>query len=602
MTFRITDLPIDIVKFNICRFLTTENRELAKIFQNNDLTYINNYYNYTKITDEKQARKVICLDGFDDSGIDINEFKNVESLECKYLSKPGKISLSKLSKLNKLSGISATEIYLTELQNLESLELYVNIPVIDLKEFKKLKSLSLNLKTGSSIKNLETLNNLKTLKISDVDNPTAFKIPNNITKLEYNSSHRIIFNFALFTKLEFLEFGSKFNQPVFVGDDSILKYLPNLKTFSLINYRYEYPIDGLKYLTKLKSLTISSPVEITELEYLTNLEYLNIYYYEGKLRGLWGLKKLKHLKLPEYERIEIIEREDMHLDNLEYFDARFTFNRPLDFLKTAKNLKSLYVGNSFNHSIPFEYFKNLEEISFCLDPELQPLYTSEDPGIRYLSKLKKIEIQYCNRNDGEICNFPPLNFFPELEHLELYFPINQPLQGLKYMKKLKYMRINICDHPMPELKYLNNLEHLEIYGDFNQPIPELKYLTNLEYLGIQGNFNQPIPELKYLTNLEYLRICGKFNQPVPELQYLTKLKTLRFGDSFNQHISDAKYLVNLEVLKLGRIFNHPLPILKYLTNLKVLIFSIYYNQPIFEGTDSIILGRIQVMRVIHTFE
>jgi len=623
MTFRLTDLPVSIVEFHICPFLEEENRELAKIFWDPDLGYINNYYKYRNIAEISEAKKIRCLENFTGTGIDIKEFSNLENLEyCVNFSVDKKISSLKL----------------TEFPKLQILRFYIHEPIIDLCNFKNLKTLYLTNKLNQPIKvlNLEKLVNLEILSIKcgfsdNMDTKIDFELPDNITYLIYEPSY-INFDFKKLAKLEILNFeNSSFDDPVFEGEDSVLKYLPNLNSLSLPSL-YNKPVDGLRYFTKLKYLKFHSNKPITDLKYLTNLEILICEDYDHVLSGIWYLKNLKNLTFRSH-REGYIEYKDnnIQLEKLENVFFHTSNTKPADFLKYAKNLKVLDIGNS---SIPFNYIKNLQDLYlthyFC-----RPLFTDDDPGIKYLSNLKKLDFFYDFSYEYKM---PKLNYFSKLEFLRLSNNFNKTISELKYMvnlkvlifgtdfnqsiSELKYL-INLkrlefgraFNQPVPELQYLAKLEELKFGVAFNQPVPELRYLTKLKILKFGICFNQPVPELRYLTKLEILKFGGAFNQPVPGLRYLTKLKNLEFekcfnqpipelqflvnleylsfGVNFNQHISDAKYLTKLERLFLGDYFNQPIPIIKYLTNLSVLFVGSKFNQPIPE------LAKLKNLTVLH---
>ena len=123
-----------------------------------------------------------------------------------------------------------------------------------------------------------------------------------------------------------------------------------------------------------------------------------------------------------------------------------------------------------------------------------------------------------------------LPYLINLENLTIYseFDTLELSESVFVLKKLKYLKLSGYFYSIsPKMKKLKNLRILEISNSRNKNIlpPEIKYLINLEVLNIKG-VDTIIPEIFNLNKLSSLTLVGDFASLPPDIKKLKELKFL----------------------------------------------------------------------------
>lgn len=121
-----------------------------------------------------------------------------------------------------------------------------------------------------------------------------------------------------------------------------------------------------------------------------------------------------------------------------------------------------------------------------------------------------------------------------------------------------------------DLKYLTNLEYLDLQQLGLKDITAIKSLKNLRVLYLQRNNISNISALKSLTKLEILSLNGNQVTSLTVLGSLTKLKELYLRENKIESITSLSKLTNLEVLELGKNKIKSIDALKNLKKLRQL--------------------------------
>ena len=414
---------------------------------------------------------------------------------------------------------------------------------------------------------LDKINNLKTLTFGDGFNLLMDDV---LPLLTY--------------KLETLEFGGNFMQPIFLDGSTKLINLNCL----IFGHNFNKPIK-LVNLNKLKSLelpeTFNETIELYDLSEFTTLELSAVFNNRIVLHKLPKLEKLVfgtkfNQPLIEYSEDNTPFYSLNELSNLKTLQFGDYFNQPLyESLNGLTSLEKLYFGKRFNQ--PLIGYKEDNEIDYEIDynslnglPNLntlqfgdlfnQPLYESLN-GLTRLEKLyfgKKFNQPLIEYTEDNEIDYNSLDGLPNLNTLQFGDLFNQPLYE--------------------SLNGLTRLEKLKFGNEFNQPLyKSLNGLTKLQILQFGNEFNQHLQESLYgLPNLQILRFGNEFNQPLyKSLNGIKSLQILQFGNEFNQHLQESLYgLPNLQILRFGNEFNQPLyKSLNGIKSLQSINFGIKFN-------------------------
>jgi len=349
---------------------------------------------------------------------------------------------------------------------------------------------------------LDKINNLKTLTFGDGFNLLMDDV---LPLLTY--------------KLETLEFGGNFMQPIFLDGSTKLINLNCL----IFGHNFNKPIK-LVNLNKLKSLelpeTFNETIELYDLSEFTTLE----------LSAVFNNRIVLH-KLPKLEKLVFGTKFNQPL--IEYSED----NTPFYSLNELSNLKTLQFGDYFN----------------------QPLYES-------LNGLTSLEKLYFGKRFNQ-----PLIGYKEDNEIDYEIDYNS-LNGLPNLNTLQFG--DLFNQPLYEsLNGLTRLEKLKFGNEFNQPLyKSLNGLTKLQILQFGNEFNQHLQESLYgLPNLQILRFGNEFNQPLyKSLNGIKSSQSINFGIKFNDKLDYLiEQLPKLSNITLKFSYSHLDDLKGYLQKIKI---------------------------------
>ncbi|MBS3203900.1 leucine-rich repeat domain-containing protein [Turicibacter bilis] len=292
-------------------------------------------------------------------------------------------------------------------------------------------------------------------------------------------------------------------------------------------------LSGLEYATNLRRLDIfDTSIEdftpISQLEYLTELEISNNYFYnyydDDFYRAIGNIKSLEQLSIT-YSSI----------DNI-------------DFLSSLINLKSLHINTNYDYYDTF----NWEIISNLINLETLDLSSNDIDDISFLQSLT--ELKELNLNDNQVADLQPLQDLFNLE--QLWISSNQlvDITSLQNLTKLRWVELagNEIINVMP-LKNLTNLELLDLDNNQIENIDSLGSMQQLYWLSVAGNQLENLDALSGLSNLESL--FAEDNQ-IKDISGITNLNKLYNVWLYNNNISDISALRNKPNLWRLRIANN----------------------------------------------
>jgi hypothetical protein len=359
-----------------------------------------------------------------------------------------------------------------------------------------------------------------------------------------------------------------------------LKNLPNLKHFSseLHLYLFSELCSNFKFLEHLETLKIKDymdmryerpskkiNIDLNFLNYTLKLKKLHIEYV------LPDNSLTNKLIILNYEYIgNLMNLNYLHLENVVIMDYTFISNlSSLNYLYLENNYIKQYDSNAFENitisnvgllidfgfkpikytSIDFAY--NLEELEYC---KISGNYVENFKSICLLKKIKTLNLShnYISVKYEDLSEFSnitsldlsynrikDIKFIQTLISLKELYLCHNHIDSLLPLEKLINLSI-LCinknkDHishlSIDSLKFLVNLEHLELNRNNIDDISSLKFLVNLEHLELNRNNIDDISSLKYLVNLVHLEINYNIINDISSLSNLTKLKILKINNN-----------------------------------------------------------------------
>ncbi|MBQ7641602.1 MAG: leucine-rich repeat domain-containing protein [Acholeplasmatales bacterium] len=239
--------------------------------------------------------------------------------------------------------------------------------------------------------------------------------------------------------------------------------------------------------------------------------------------------------------------ESLDLSNNDLTDASFLIN--------ISNLKRLNLKNNY-----------FSDISSVVENENLEYLDLSNNNLSNITKLQFLyEIKDLDLSGNHITDVSSLSTSYSLESLNLnnnkISNFKDSLSGLEYLKELY---VGNCDIPFTDiisLKYLKNIEALDISGT-DPTLDNLLILNKLNKLILSDCklSEKDITKLNNLTNLEYLDISNN------------DIDTVSYGNGL-----DASKLTKIHTLKMGGNAFLEMPLLSSFTNLKALDLSNSYN-------------------------
>ncbi|KAL9658256.1 hypothetical protein ABK040_012515 [Willaertia magna] len=342
------------------------------------------------------------------------------------------------------------------------------------------KSLFYNLILSNERRALNKL--FKNIIIFNLNNiPNYIKI--NLKYLNFKNNEKLNSNFNSFVNLKklFIEFTT--NNEMSLNENYLqnlikLKILhlkncksitgkcfttfPNLKELNLINtdIKKEKYLQNLTFLTSLTLNTLNKNIS-NYLKYLQNLKILNISYIPLNRNNEMLPKSLKYLTV---NICEITDDQIKHLINLVYLNIHSIYSEQVTgtCLQYLNNLETLIINNDdYDDTFDGENLRYLKKLK-----ELQIWYCS---NVKYfyknLNTIEKLFIHSCENISDESLQY--LNNLKEFIFLEDFPAKKFTGSCLQNFTKLKYLELNILiNHELlkecKELKYFKLHTHLEI--------------------------------------------------------------------------------------------------------------------------------------------
>ncbi len=382
-----------------------------------------------------------------------------------------------------------------------------------------------------------------------------------------------------------------FNMKKIFEGTQLLTHFKHLKAISFFFKRFcnEQSVKNLPELENLKYAFFSCKKNTTfpdlrKFAHLTNLSVINsdlsnasipvnnkikIAYIEpGK-----GLKNLNQIKnLTRVEDLSIIMRsvkpEQETITNLNWLAQLpqlkklrlMLYRQPvkdLSFLKSLKNLKSLYISSRQAEHIPLGELTQLESLKLVDVP------ATSLPGLENLRHLKTLDI-FAHK----ITELPGLDKLTQLESIKLQMHKLYKLPSLKNLEKLKTLKI--YETRLGRLDFLQNSTSLEVLEISFSPIYSMKPVTLLNNLKTLELMNTQVTKIEGLENkkaletlliteatlssmdrlktLESLTLLNLNGTKISQLSGVDKLKKLKsfFVPEFRKTPENLQYLKKLE--------------------------------------------------------
>lgn len=416
--------------------------------------------------------------------------------------------------------------------NLVELTTYKNINFMDI-NLPKLKNLSVN-----SLINLEattTLNNLKVLKISNI-NPLGFPNNNNVFSTYFSSLEVLDIGFDKYNPLMLQNLTNLKNLKLFCRNErnkfklrTSLHHLNSLEEIRFSRYYIlplDIPLQGLTQLQTIQFPTISKynhPIP----SYLTNLTSLIL--PKGYNNPLHSLPKLTYLNYFNLNLSNLSER----FPNLKQLDK-------IDFtsVSTTQNFTTLKIIQ-----IPLE--KINIDLSGLANLENLTVYGKINncilPSLSELTNLKILNLKV----EFKTLQFNPV--LPQLEELYIQSNINPELLNTLLSKLPSLKRLILSEYNNRiDLTNLFNLEELHLGWSFNQVLTQLTNFNNLNKLIIDNSeFSHSLNGLP--ISIKYLVLYGRNYKNLKSLSNLINLEEIKFVDDVN--IINLKPLLKCSKLK-----------------------------------------------------
>ncbi|KAL6132233.1 hypothetical protein ACLB2K_070604 [Fragaria x ananassa] len=270
---------------------------------------------------------------------------------------------------------------------------------------------------------------------------------------------------------------SKSLPPAFQPDD--------LTELSLVHSNIDHLWNGIKYLSKLKSINLSYSINLTRTPDFTgtpNLEKLVLEGCTNLVKIHPSIALLKRLKIWNFRDCKSIKSlpSEVHMEFLEIFDVSgcSKLKRIPEFVGQMKRL-SLSLGGSAVEKLPSSV-ELLSESLVKLD--LSESVIREQPYSLFL-KLPNLMVS-------------SFGFFPRKSPHPL-IPLLASLKHFSCLRHLKMNDCNLCEGEIPnDISSLSSLERLELRGNNFVSLPSIHLLSKLKVIDVEDCKRlQQLPEL-----------------------------------------------------------------------------------------------------------
>ncbi|CAL6079688.1 leucine-rich_repeat domain-containing protein [Hexamita inflata] len=356
-------------------------------------------------------------------------------------------------------------------------------------------------------------------------------------------------------------------------------------------------IENIRMYQHLKVLYIGlySDIDTTPLQHLTKLTTVKFEYCNNIIINL-NSESIKNFQLnnpQQYSNCTLKSVDSFQLPNIEIlgiqcFSAVYNFNK-------FQNLKELDLSKS--QGLDLSLLQDLTSIT-SLNFSCCNLRDTTNMSEQAVQKLKYIKTPLFEVKENYYIDIAPLKFLVQLEKLNMNHCELNKIDVLSYLTNLKELELadndNIDDiTPLSNLLQLRilNLQHCCLTN-----VEALQFLQNLEELNLANNFN--INKNKVIQHSDYL--------DTTPLQYLTKLTILNLNSCDKLQLSFLSKLTNLDQLNLSFNFIQDIRPLQHL-NLKQLNLSgtefddIQHDiqkKQLFKSSNSLKVIRAQLQQLI----
>ncbi|CAL6009245.1 Conserved_hypothetical protein [Hexamita inflata] len=494
-----------------------------------------------------------------------NDDKQIEVLKQRVLG--GKLSI----KDDKLRDISFIENLNIQILDLSSDKI---IPKFTCQTVKELRMDQINFENFKNI-NLE---NLETLKISNC-NLNECQYFSKVIKLELCNVKNAEY---LFSKQICKTIQELIVTDCFIKSLNSLQ-LENVQVLHVKNSSSpnRLNIENIRTYSHLRDLYIKlyDDIDTTPLQLLTNLrtvkfEQCNNIIINFKSESIKDLllyscilKSVDSFCLPYMEILRISYFSVVNLDNINQF----------------QNLKELDLSGS--QGLDLSLLQDLTQIT-SLNLSYCNLRDTTDMSEQAVQKLKYIKINPYEVKENNYIDAFPLKFLVQLEKLNMNNCKLNKLDALRYLTNLKELDLGDNDRidditPLGNLQQLRilNLEHCRLTN-----VEALQLLLNLEELNLARNLNifsdkviqhsryLDTTPLQYLTKLTILNLDSCAKLQLDSLSKLTNLDQLYLSSNSLQDIR-ALQQIKLKQLYLSSTKIDDMDALQYLTDLTILDLS-----------------------------
>lgn len=301
--------------------------------------------------------------------------------------------------------------------------------------------------------------------------------------------------------------------------DSI-RYLTNLKTLT-ISFSKVTSLDALQNLNNLVELYVIG-AQVSDFQWITKLDKLRtLFFYSPSIESLDGLESLVHLQELYLDVSQVIKIDVLpHLVELQSLSLDTHPDTCLDPIATMTRLRELSLRTHQSIKISkFHKLVNLEGLS--------------------LSGVKQVCLEGIDKLEG----LKALSM-PNVEVLNPH-----ELQKLTMLTDLNISHTGICD--LSYIKKLTKLQSLTLTDTEVSNLQELSMLTTLKSLTISGAKITSTTGLEKLTNLEKLHLHDTEITDLSTLQALNKLIELNVSRSAITSIDGIQEFTNLQKLDIS---------------------------------------------------
>ncbi len=295
-------------------------------------------------------------------------------------------------------------------------------------------------------------------------------------------------------------------------------------------------IQGLDNLRSLKHLNLHANFieSITGLENLINLEYL--FLGDNLITEISGLENLTNLEILTLAKNEITEIKGLdglaHLKNVNLQNNKITEVKGLESLHSLQNIwlndnpiiqsEQLLVRNYSRNARKIVEYCKLKQVK--PQPAAQPLDTQFVivKGTKYQPINGKLSLN--SQSLESITEVVGLSRLTTLQELDLHSNQIAKIEGLENLINLK--RLNLHDNLITSISGLDSLKNLELLFLGDNLITEIKGLNNLARLEMLSMAKNEIKQIKGLDGLRNLKNLNLQFNKITEIRGLENLRKL----------------------------------------------------------------------------